>query len=393
MDGILPKEIPWNTERLIIYYHKLKPKLKYKHICMVINQYHRKPLTMRGLKEIIRKNGLSRRKNITNDEATEAITLELQTSMSSVGYRQMTEFVSVKYEINISKEDVRLILKELDPDGVEERRNRVIKRRRYESNGPWGVFHMDGNDKLKRFGFAIHGCIDGFSRKLMWLSVSTTNNDPLVIANYYLICIKKYKQVPQLLRMDGGTENIYCRDMQFFFTNSEDSFLNAASTRNQRIEAYWSRLKKFKLSWWIEFFSDMVSHHIYKPSNEFHQEALLFAFLPVIQLELNESLKVWNARNIRQSSSAPGGVPNILFHISESIGYRNQGFQTLPEEIEVVEDLVEIQQPPISKEKDIFDLITCYVHIHNLSVSRDAESALDLFATILNLFNRDGFEV
>ena len=31
---------------------------------------------------------------------------------------------------------------------------------------------MDGFDKLKPYGFPIHGCIDGFSRKLLWLEVS-----------------------------------------------------------------------------------------------------------------------------------------------------------------------------------------------------------------------------
>ena len=49
------------------------------------------------------------------------------------------------------------------------RKKKTIKRRTYETNGPFDVFHIDGNDKLKRFGFAIHGCIDGFSRKLIWL--------------------------------------------------------------------------------------------------------------------------------------------------------------------------------------------------------------------------------
>ena len=28
--------------------------------------------------------------------------------------------------------------------------------------GPNQVWHIDGNDKLKKFGFAIHGCIDGW---------------------------------------------------------------------------------------------------------------------------------------------------------------------------------------------------------------------------------------
>ena len=43
---------------------------------------------------------------------------------------------------------------------------------------------------MKRFGFVIRECIDGFSRKLIWLFVSTTNNDPLIAANFCLKAIK-----------------------------------------------------------------------------------------------------------------------------------------------------------------------------------------------------------
>ena len=40
---------------------------------------------------------------------------------------------------------------------------------------------IDGNDKLKRIGFPIHGCILRFSRKLMWLVVSKSNNDIVIV--------------------------------------------------------------------------------------------------------------------------------------------------------------------------------------------------------------------
>lgn len=44
-------------------------------------------------------------------------------------------------------------------------------RRCYYSEGPSYVWHLDGYDKLKPYGFPIHGCIDGFSRKILWLEV------------------------------------------------------------------------------------------------------------------------------------------------------------------------------------------------------------------------------
>ena len=156
----------------------------------------------------------------------------------------MTEIISLKYGVNISKEHVRKALVDIDPEGVSMRKKKTIKRRTYETNGPFDVFHIDGNYKLKRFGVVIHGCIDGFSRKLIWLFVSTTNNDPLVAANFYLKAITYLSRAPNTLRMDLGTESVYCEELQVFFTKSSNSFLYAASTRNQRIEAFWFRLKK-----------------------------------------------------------------------------------------------------------------------------------------------------
>jgi hypothetical protein len=47
------------------------------------------------------------------------------------------------------------------------------------------VWHVDQYDKLRHYGFCIHGAIDGFSRKILWLRVYSTNRDPWLIARYY----------------------------------------------------------------------------------------------------------------------------------------------------------------------------------------------------------------
>ena len=116
---------------------------------------------------------------------------------------------------------------------------------------------------MKRWGFAIHGGIDGFSREILWLIVATTNNDPLVVGNLFLHCVRQYGVDPRLLRMDNGTENIYCKHLKSFFTNDEESYLNSVLIRNQRIEALWSRIKKFRTTWWIEFFMNMEKEGLY----------------------------------------------------------------------------------------------------------------------------------
>ena len=100
------------------------------------------------------------------------------------------------------------------------RKKKTIKRRTYETNWPFDLFHIDENDKLKRFGFAIHGCIDRFSRKLIWLFVSTTNNDLLIVANFYLKAITNLDRAPNTLRIDLGTENVYCEELTIKNSNS-----------------------------------------------------------------------------------------------------------------------------------------------------------------------------
>ena len=111
-------------------------------------------------------------------------------SSSLVGYRQMTEIINWKYNLTISKEAVRLALLEVDPQGVEGRRRKTIDQRNYYSDGPGDVYDIDGNDKSKKWGFAIHGGIDGFSRKILWL-VGWLLQQPitthLLLATYSLI--------------------------------------------------------------------------------------------------------------------------------------------------------------------------------------------------------------
>jgi hypothetical protein len=79
----------------------------------------------------------------------------------------------------------------IDPVGMEERKNRKLKRRVYFSAGPNENWSYDGHDKLKRYGLLMHGCIDVWSRYVIWLKVHVTNHDPRVIARYYLDAVKK----------------------------------------------------------------------------------------------------------------------------------------------------------------------------------------------------------
>jgi len=53
------------------------------------------------------------------------------------------------------------ILNILDTEGVQLRSRCCLTRRQYLNKGPNFLIHVDGYDKIKLFGFAIHGAMCG----------------------------------------------------------------------------------------------------------------------------------------------------------------------------------------------------------------------------------------
>lgn len=90
------------------------------------------------------------------------------------------------------RDTVKDIMTTIDPEGYEFRRKRKLRRTVYYSGGPNDQWCFDGHDKIVKYGFAISGCVDAWSGKIIWLSVFTGNHDPRLIAKYYLEAIKEH---------------------------------------------------------------------------------------------------------------------------------------------------------------------------------------------------------
>ena len=67
--------------------------------------------------------------------------------------------------------------------------------------------------------------MDGFSRKIIWLFVGSTNNDPLIITSYYLKLVKENRVVPRLVRADRESENSVLGGIQKFVRRNHDDSL------------------------------------------------------------------------------------------------------------------------------------------------------------------------
>ncbi|XP_034068653.1 uncharacterized protein LOC117544015 isoform X1 [Gymnodraco acuticeps] len=202
------------------------------------------------------------------------------------------------------------------------------------SEGANQVWHADGYDKLKPFGIAISGCIDGFSRKCMWLRSGSTNNDPGIIAQYYLQCVSAFGLLPACLRTDCGTENGTMAAINCTLRSQHtDDFAGAlshmygTSTANQRIESWWSFFRKQRTQFWIELFSDLRERHLFNGSHE-HKCLLRYVFLGILQKDLDEYRQLWNNHTIRpvRLSQCPSGKPDAMYHLPHRFGGRECGF-------------------------------------------------------------------
>ena len=161
-----------------------------------MSKFHGVKMSLRTLKRHLRSLALKRRNTIINyQECRRAVTELVQGPGNLRGYRAIWHSLQLQ-GMRVPRSIVQQIVHEVDPEGIDVRRSRRLRRRVYWNIGPNYAWHCDGYDKLKPYGFPVHGCIDGYSRKILWLYVTKSNNFPSNIAAYYLEAVSMYGGCP-----------------------------------------------------------------------------------------------------------------------------------------------------------------------------------------------------
>lgn len=328
-------------------------------------------------------------------EVKAAIEEELGGSGCFIGYRKMWWRLKQKGLV-VRRETVREMLVELDPIGVETRREKKLRRRVYSGNGPNFIWHIDGHDKLKPYGFSIHGCIDGFSRRLIWLEVGPTNKKPEVIAKYYLDAIKQVGGVPRKVRSDDGTENCMIEAIHTFLrTNNNDedaglsSFLIGSSTSNQRIEAYWSHLVREGPGWWQNFFKDLRDLGLFNDADPVQVDCIRFCFMRVLRKELNEVAKSWNQHIISSSkfdNSGPRGRPDNMYFLPHL--YQTEDYKLEVDSLDVDEFYNHASMVVQDTSEDFKEFATVVMNENGLLTPTNVREALNLYVALLQEIER-----
>jgi len=306
-----------DEERSLIEYY-FSRGFQYNSIVSFLSKEHGINISERTLRNRLQEYGLRRRSPMFDiNDVRQRIQAKLNGPGCMGGYRSVWHALRME-GCQVPRRVVEQIIREVDPEGCEIRRTKRLRRRTYRVPGPNYCWHTDGYDKLKPYGFPIHGCIDGWSRKIIWLHLARSNNTPEIPAAFYLQSVEKYG-CPVKLRSDCGTENGIMAAMQCEFRCCVDAHFYGTSPANQRIEAWWSYFRRNRSTWWINYFKDLCERGYFSPDNELEKECLWFCFSEIIQKDLDFVKEQWNTHRIRNSKhDTIPGIPDELYYLPES---------------------------------------------------------------------------
>lgn len=168
--------------------------------------------------------------------------------------------------------------------------------------------NIDANEKLQPFHLYIHGCVDGFSRKLLYI-ICAWNKRSKTVLDIFTHCIQKHGY-PYKVRSDKGSETRKVARLMLKMRGL-NSYITGKSVHNVRVERLWREVNDVTKLYKEQLIS-MQLRGIFDLNNKLHMLAVAYIFAPRIQCSLNEFQDYWNSHVLR---TVKGGIqtPNALY--------------------------------------------------------------------------------
>lgn len=141
----------------------------------------------------------------------------------------------------------------------------------------------------------VHGCIDGYSRRIIYLKASDNNRSSTVL-NLFLEGVTELG-LPSRVRADMGGENVQVAQYMLYHPMrgpGRGSFISGKSVHNQRIERLWRDLFQSCLVIFYRLFYGMEDEMLLNVDDDLNMFCLHYVFIPRINMSLNQFKESWN---------------------------------------------------------------------------------------------------
>ncbi|XP_072162043.1 uncharacterized protein [Bemisia tabaci] len=204
---------------------------------------------------------------------------------------------------------VKFFLRHVDPYGTMLRKRLRIRRRQYKVKGANSYWHIDTNHKGISYRMVLHGAVDGHSRKIIYLKLSTNNRADTAL-KFFNEGVSIHG-LPKRVRGDKGVENSYIKLLML--SHLPNSFIEGRSVHNTRIERLWREVNLEVWSTFKDIFSFLKEHELLDEHSELDLLCLLYVYVPRIQQRLDQFTLQWNNHGL---SSAQNKTPSQMWLVS-----------------------------------------------------------------------------
>jgi hypothetical protein len=200
----------------------------------------------------------------------------------------------------VQRRRIRESMARVDPRNTVLRWGITVSRRVYRVPWPNSLWHLDGHHSLIRWKLVVHGCIDGFSRRIMFLRCSSNNLAETVLELFLDAISRDGERWPSRIRVDKGVENVLvCDAIVQARGEGRGSFIAGPSTHNQRIERLWRDVYRCVCHLFYYVFYGMELSAILNTEDPVHMLTLHLVYIPRINRALSELMEAFNHHAVR----------------------------------------------------------------------------------------------